>query len=155
MNYEARAKQIIEENIYLTLATASKDGVPWISPLYCVYDKDYNFYWTSASHSRHSQYLKENGGVAAFVIFNSSAEAGEGDGVYFEGKVREMSDEQELSEIVKIFYGRRGKEPRPASGFLNGAPRRMYKAVFERAWINDVEKIDGYIVDKKIELKLR
>lgn len=150
-----KARKIIEENIYLTLATADKDGLPWVSPLYCVHDEKINFYWTSSPDSRHSRNLKENGNNAAFVVFDSNAKTGTGEGVYFEGEVNEILDEVELSRVVKIFYAQRGREPKPISGFLHEAPRRMYKAVYEKAWINDIEKIDGYIIDKKIELKLR
>lgn len=155
MDYEDRARKIIAENIYLTLATSGKDGTPWISPVYFAYDENYNFYWTSAADARHSRYLKGNEGKAAFVIFNSNAKEKEGDGVYFEGRAYELNDEKAVSDAVKIFYARKGAEPRPVLGFMGPAPRRLYKAVFERAWINTDEKIGGYHIDKKVELKLR
>ena len=44
MNNVALAKKIIEEIWYITIATASKNSIPWNSPVYFAYDEDYNFY---------------------------------------------------------------------------------------------------------------
>ncbi len=41
-NYPQRAKQVLENIIYATIATSTKDGQPWNSPVRCVYDKDLN-----------------------------------------------------------------------------------------------------------------
>ncbi|MBI2327880.1 pyridoxamine 5'-phosphate oxidase family protein [Candidatus Curtissbacteria bacterium] len=37
-----KAKQIISKIIYITIATTSKDGQPWNSPVYSAYDDKYN-----------------------------------------------------------------------------------------------------------------
>ena len=52
--------KILQENLYMTISVASKDGDPWIANLYYVYDKNYNFYWYSPKNSLHSQRIKEN-----------------------------------------------------------------------------------------------
>lgn len=55
MDLNKRAKEIVEKIIYATIATASKDGQPWNSPVYCAYDEDYNFYWSSWTENQHSK----------------------------------------------------------------------------------------------------
>ena len=80
-----KARKIIENNIYITIATASKDGLPWISPVYSAHDKDYTFYWISPMDTLHSRLIRENHRVA-IVIFDSRAPEGTGEGVYIKDK---------------------------------------------------------------------
>jgi len=41
-----------------------------------------------------------------------------------------------------------------AANFLNTSPRRVYKAIPEKFWINVDGEIDGQFVDKRVEIKL-
>lgn len=109
MTNEEKAKQIIEENIYCTVATATLDGKPWISPVFFSYDENYNIYWVSNKNSIHSELIRQNPQVA-IVIFNSQAPEGEGDGVYIKAKVQELYDEEEIKKAIKIFNKRVSKE---------------------------------------------
>jgi nitroimidazol reductase NimA-like FMN-containing flavoprotein (pyridoxamine 5'-phosphate oxidase superfamily) len=155
MDFNSRAKEIIAENIYLTMATSDTQGNPWISPVYCAYDSDYNFYWTSNPNARHSKNIKENGGKIAFIVFNSSVAEGTGEGVYFEGRAYEMSEEKEMAAALELYYSRKHKSTKPAGDFLGDSPRRLYKAVPEKIWMNTDEKINGYIIDAKVEVVLK
>ncbi len=150
---EDKIRDILESSLYLTMSTVGDNGIPWISPVYTAYDEKYNFYWTSSPLARHSQNIAMNNRIS-FVVFNSSQAEGTGRGIYFEALVYEMTDMNEINRALKIFYGRKNKDPKPAQDFLGISPRRLYKAVPERAWINDVEKVDGYIIDKRIEIDL-
>ena len=47
------AKEIIEQNQYVTLATSDNAGNPWVSPVVYAYDKDCNFYFVSIPNSKH------------------------------------------------------------------------------------------------------
>ena len=38
------AREIIEKNEYLALATVAENGTPWISTLCYAFDKNYNFF---------------------------------------------------------------------------------------------------------------
>ncbi|HEY5220627.1 MAG TPA: pyridoxamine 5'-phosphate oxidase family protein [Candidatus Paceibacterota bacterium] len=155
MDFNARAKEIIAANIYLTMSTSDKEGNPWVSPVYCAYDGQYNFYWTSSPDAHHSRNIKENGGKIAFVVFDSSVAEGTGEGVYFEGTAYEISDEKEVEIASQLCYSRKNKAAKPASDFLGASPRRMYKAVPKCVWMNTDEKISGYIVDAKVEVQLK
>lgn len=144
-----RARKIIEENVYITIATATLDGDPWISPLWAVHDKTYNFYWGSPVNTRHSRLIKENE-RASVVIFDSKAPEGTGEGVYFQGIASEISDEKELGGVIKLMF----KENRPTTDFTGTAPRRLYKFIPSKAWMNAGDEADGYFDDHKIELNI-
>lgn len=45
----ARARAIIDANLYLILGTADPDGRPWTSPVYFAPSGDREFYWLSAA----------------------------------------------------------------------------------------------------------
>lgn len=159
MNKRAeKAKQIIAENIYCIVATASSDGVPWISPVFYGYDEDYNIYWISDKNSKHSQLIRQNPKVA-IVIFNSQAPEGEGDAVYMEAKVYELTDENEVKEGVKIRDSRAKVEEfrvKKIEEVTGEGIWRVYKAVPSKiSKLTSGEYINGQYVDKRIEVSLK
>ena len=44
--------------------------------------------------------------------------------------------------------------PKKAEEFLGDYPRRVYKAIPEKFWINGNDKINGNYIDTRIEVKL-
>lgn len=78
------AKEVIEKIEYINLATVTPEGMPWNSPVYTAYDKDYNFYWASDQENIHSKNIINNQNVFA-VIYDSTAPAGTGFGIYLKG----------------------------------------------------------------------
>ena len=147
--FNKRAKKIIDENVYFTIATASESGNPWVSPLWGVHDSNYNFYWGSPSNTKHSGFLRENP-RSAVVIFDSKAPEGTGEGVYFEGKAYEIIDEVELRRGIKLLF----PQSKPISDFIGNAPRRLYKFIPEKAWINAGDEVNGYFEDHRVELDI-
>lgn len=126
-----KAKQIIADNIYMTIATAYSDGKPWISPVFFAYDESYNLYWTSNKDALHSQLIRANPQVA-IIIFDSKAPEGTGDGVYFEAKAFELQDPIELQAAMKTLAQRVSVEEfkvRQVEQVINDAVWRIYKAV--------------------------
>jgi len=83
MSLEQEARKIIEENMYCSLGTASRSGLPWVSPVWFAYDKDYTFFWYSRKDAVHSMNILENKNTA-IVLFNSTVAEGQGNGVYLE-----------------------------------------------------------------------
>ncbi len=152
-DYLTRAKEIIADIIYLTLATVSAEGEPWNSPVYSAYDKNYNFYWSSASMAQHSVNIKANGQVFT-VIYASKAPEGTGEGVYIKGRAEELEKEKEIGEALALLYGRKNKPAPLAVDFMVPNLRRVYKLVPEQVWMNSDEKDGDYHVDTRIEVKL-
>ncbi len=152
-NLNQLAREIIEKILYITIATVTPEGKPWNSPVYSAYDPDYNFFWASWKDNQHSQNIKANSDVF-LVIYDSLVSEGKGRGVYIAAKAFELTNEKEITHALKFLYGRKNKKPREAKEFLPPYPRRVYKAVPEKFWINTDAEIDGNFIDKRIEVKL-
>lgn len=154
--HNQKAAEIIKKIIYITLATVSKDGQPWNSPLYSAFDKDLNFYWFSDHKSVHSSNIKTNNKVFC-VIYDSTMKEGTGEGIYFTGKAYEISQDIKILAALKVMDERVGKQKeRHAEKFMGANPLRVYKVIPEKFWMNDDEKdANGkYVKDIKVEVPL-
>lgn len=148
------AKKIINKIIYITIASVTKDGLPWNSPVYSAFDSEYNFYWRSNKESQHSKNIKENNNIF-IAIYDSTVPWGEGRGVFIQAKAYEITNEDEIVNGLAVLDKRAGKTIGDASEYMNDNPRRVYKAVPEKIWINDGSKVNGKYVDIRIEVNLR
>ena len=148
-----RAKSIIEKILYITIATASKDGQPWNSPVYSAYDDNYNFFWASDQKGQHSKNIRENNNIF-IVIYDSTVPEGAGEGVYIKAKAHELTDEKEIAHALSCLDGRVGKKSHSPQQFMKDMPRRVYKAVPEKAWVNDEGDINGNYIDIRIKVDL-
>lgn len=153
MNNIEKAKTIIAKIIYITIATVSKDSKPWNTPVYSAHDEKFNFFWASWKENEHSKNVQNNGDVF-LVIYDSTAPEGTGEGVYVKAKAYELTDQKEIEHAMKYLYGRKNKTPRKVDEFLGDYPRRVYKAVPEKFWLNTDGDINGNYVDKRIEVDL-
>ena len=148
-----RAKEILSKILYVTIATVDGAGHPWNSPVYAAYDEDFNFYWASAIDSAHSRNIRDNPSVF-LVIYDSTVPEGTGEGVYVKAKAYELASEHETEAALRYYYGRVNKVPPAPSTFLGSRPRRIYKAVSEQMWMNDLKEVRGVIVDVRVEIDL-
>lgn len=151
-----KARKIIEKILYITIATSSKDGKPWNSPVYSAYDENYNFYWASWKENQHSKNIRDNNNVF-IVIYDSTVPEGTGEGIYIQAKAYELTDEKEIKHAFSYLNGRVNKKKDPKTRiaqFQGNKPRRVYKAVPEKVWINTEGDIDGEYVDKRVEVSL-
>lgn len=153
-NIVERAKEILSKIQYITIATCSKKGVPWNSPVYSAYDEKYNFFWISWRENQHSQNIRENNKVF-LVIYDSTVPEREGEGVYIQAKAYEVNDAKEIEHALQYLDGRINKPGRhKVVQFQGNMPRRIYEAVLERVWMNTEGEINGEYVDKRIEINL-
>lgn len=129
-------------------------GVPWNSPVYSAYDEQYNFYWASWKENVHSQNIRLNDRVF-LVIYDSTVPAGTGEGVYVQAKAYELSDKDEIAHALQQLYSRENRKPRSVDEFLGEYPRRVYKGVPEKMWINGDGEINGNYIDIRIPLDLK
>lgn len=154
MDLSKRAKEIIKEIIYITIATSSEDGQPWNSPVYSAYDKGYNFYWASWKENQHSKNIVKNNKIF-IVIYDSKAREGTGEGVYIQAKAYMLTKKDEVTRALSYLDGRVGKKKDPATRvaqFLGNNPRRIYKAVPEKFWVNGEGSIKGEYIDVRFEV---
>lgn len=150
---EKAAREIIEQILYITIATAGEDGKPWNTPVYAAYDEKYTFYWSSSPEAQHSKNITRSGN-AFMMIYDSTQAEGTGLGVYIQAHASEVHEESEIIHALKYCYGRKHKSPKSVADFVGPSPRRIYKAVPQRVWVNTYEKVDDYPIDKRVEIKL-
>lgn len=151
-----KAKQIIENNNYLTLATSTLQGKPWISALFFAYDKDYNLYFVSAKDSLHSNLISQNPD-AAVSIYDSSAKVGEANGVFMEAIVSELSDLSEIEKAIKIYNDRvllKEFLMKSSSEVMDNSVLRMYKCVPQKVYGLTDTTISGQFVTRRVETRL-
>ncbi|HVT01412.1 MAG TPA: pyridoxamine 5'-phosphate oxidase family protein [Patescibacteria group bacterium] len=153
-----KARVITKQNRYITIASTTLDGLPWISPVFYAYDDEYNLYWVSSKNARHSKNIEENPKVA-IVIFNSTKGEGEGDAIYIDAEVKILVDDQEIEEGMKYYDARASKaelkvkNPENVKGekewrFYKAIPKAVYKSSDKPAVVN------GQYVDKRTPVKL-
>ena len=150
--HDKRAVEILHKIRYAAIATVSKEGKPWNSPVAHEYDNQLNVYWFSDKQNQHSQNVRENEDVF-IVIYDSTVPEGDGEAVYIEAKAIELSDPEEVLRARRIKKGA-DYEGKP-NDFLGEAVRRVYKAVPQRVWMNDAEVNDGvFIRDYRVDVSL-
>jgi hypothetical protein len=101
----------------------------------------------------HSRNIRLNPDVF-LVVYDSTVPEGTGEGVYIKAKAYELVSEREIETALQCYYGRANKTPPSPSFFLGSRPRRIYKAVPEQIWMNDLKEVDGTIVDVRVEIHL-
>jgi len=63
-----------------------------------------------------------------------------------------IEDESEIDFASKLLSGRQGKTPRPAIEHMFSHPRRIYKFIPEKIWINGDDTIEKDFIDIRIEI---
>jgi|SRR3989344_3300082 len=141
-----KVKNIIKDNIYLTLATS--DDIPWATPLYYCTDDEYNFYFISQLDSLHTKHIVKNPTVA-FAIFDSTQKEGAGTGIQASGKVYMLDTTDAIQKALK-FYHTSLLNCTP-DDFVGIKPYRLFKLAPEKIYIQDPDSE----TDKRIEVSLK
>ena len=149
----AKAKKVIQDILYITIATSNKQNEPWNTPVYSAFDDHYTFYWASWKENQHSKNIKENENVF-IVIYDSTVPEGTGFGVYMKGKARQLGlkDSLEMAKALKLLYQRKDKKIRKPQEFLGLLPRRVFAFVPEKVWVNSAGDIHGNFIDTRVEI---
>ncbi|EKD62282.1 MAG: hypothetical protein ACD_52C00246G0002 [uncultured bacterium] len=150
---QRKAARIIKKILYMNIASITPEGKPWNTPVYCAYDKDLNFYWLSWKLNQHSKNVRNNSCVFT-TIYDSTVPAGTGFGVYFQGNACELENPVVIFKGLKVVYKREKRKPRDVIEFLKKFPRRAYKFVPEKMWVNGDGDINGNFIDVRTELDL-
>lgn len=152
------AGRIIKSTTFMVIATSTRNGKPWTTPVFFGYDRKCNLYWISAKNSLHSRLIKENNRVAVSIFSQDSPK----ECVYIEGKASEIP-KKEMQHAVNVIYTRHSKyntfgvtgRIRTSEDFTGSSPRRLYRLVPEKAWVlAPPEKIKGHHVDARKEIQL-
>jgi Pyridoxamine 5'-phosphate oxidase len=129
------AREIIDANRYMTLATADGDGRPWASPVWYAHQGYTDFLWVSRPEARHSRNLASRPELA-IVIFDSTVPEGGAQAVYVEALAEELvGGERERGIAIISFRSQAGgadpwheadgtASPLPSQGIPALRPRR-------------------------------
>ncbi len=151
----AKARNILAQVHYCTLATCSPEGIPWASPVFFAYDSDWHLYWSSATASQHSQNLYGNQGRCAIAIYASDRAEGQGQGLYLAGTAGEL-DPAAIPETMTLLFQRAGNWPqRTPADYLGDSPRRIYHFRPHTVWVTGERlAIGSQLIDTKVQLDL-
>jgi hypothetical protein len=134
----AAARAIIDDNSYLTIATADRAGLPWASPLWYAHAGYREFFWTSSPAARHSRNLAERP-QAGIVIFDSRAPIGSPQAVYLTVTADEVAGDR-LSQGIDVFSARsqsHGVRKWTLADVREPAPHRLYRATVSEFFLLD------------------
>jgi len=148
-----RAKEIIEQIHYVTIASVDEAGMPWNAPVFAVYDDDYNFYWGTYKDSQKARNIAHQPNVF-LVIYDSTVPAGAGEGVYIKAKAEQITDVDELRHVLALLTSRHDVPYWDFADVNNAGPIYLYKATPEQAWMNDEGQHDGHYIDTRTEIQL-
>jgi hypothetical protein len=137
-DHAAEARQIIDANLYMVLATADSTGQPWASPVYFATSGYREFFWVSQPDATHSVNLRDRREVG-IVIFDSTVPIGQGRGVYLLGVARELPahDTAEGIEVFSRRSGGHGGSEWTVEDVSPPARHRLYQATAEGAYVLD------------------
>ena len=116
-DHAALARRLIDENDYMTLATADERGRPWASPVFYAAEMHTRFYWVSSPEARHSRHIAARREVS-IVIFDSRARIGSAQAVYANAIAQELTTPEagRAIELVLSPLGGPGRSPLGAGG---------------------------------------
>ena len=153
MDLVTKAKEIIAKIPYITIATVAEDGKPWNAPVFAAYDTNYNFYWGTYRNSQKSKNIQTNKNIF-LVVYDSTAPAGKGEGVYVQATASELEDAEEITKIHKLLWDRHVVPYWKLEQVQGAGPIRLYKAVPKKIWMNGEGREDGDYIDTRVEINL-
>ena len=123
------ARRIVDEIMYMTLATADGEGRPWASPVWFASSACREYLWVSDPGARHSLNIAARQEVA-ITIFDSTAPIGGAEAVYVEAVATKLEGDQLQNGIAR--YSLRSTEVgAPEWSVADVSPpasRRLYRA---------------------------
>jgi pyridoxine/pyridoxamine 5'-phosphate oxidase len=144
----ATARQMVDSNLYMVVATADPSGQPWASPVYFAHRDYREFFWVSEPEATHSVNLRDRREVGV-VIFDSTVPINTGQGVYIAGVARELPA-HETAEGLEVFSRRtveHGEHAWTEEDVRPPARHRLYQATAEAVFVLDEH-------DHRVEVRL-
>ena len=134
----AVAREIVDSNLYMTLATSDGDGNPWPSPVWYAHAGYTEFLWVSRPDARHSRNLATRPQLG-IVIFDSTAGVGAAQAIYVKAVAEELSGADRDGAIA--VYSRRsetlGARQWTRADVTSPAPHRLYRATASAHFVLD------------------
>lgn len=132
---EGLALSIIDDNQFMTLATADAEGSPWASPVWYAHAHHQHFYWVSSPGAQHSRNLAARPQVA-IVIFDSHLTGG-WNAVYLSATAEQLEDVDEGIAIYSARSEEKGFGPWGRDRVQPPAKHRLYRATATEHFVLD------------------
>jgi hypothetical protein len=147
-----KAKTLLASLEYINLATASRDGQPWNTPVYARYDELLQFYWCSWKDAQHSINLRQNCQVF-FTLYDSTRKRGDNNMrcLYGQGHAYEIGEPAEIAKSLRLLYPDDESEQNVAK-VQGDSVRRLYKVVPQIFWLND--KSERQVTRETIKMRV-
>ncbi|MCL6270203.1 pyridoxamine 5'-phosphate oxidase family protein [Sansalvadorimonas sp. 2012CJ34-2] len=147
-------EELLENHYYAVLATASPEAVPWVTPIFFAYDKDWNLHWISSRSSHHSKLLSENP-KACVVIYQTPGVSQETSALYISGTVS-ICTGAVLEEAAHLYFERAGLGVSgKAEDYSGDSPCRLYRLVPDKAHtLQEPEWEENLLLDKRNPVSL-
>lgn len=146
MNLNKLAQDILKTNMYLSLATCTKNS-PWIAPLFYHLGAKNELYFASQPTSIHGTHIAKNPNVA-FAIFDSHQKEGTGVGIQAFGKAQILDTRLQILEAMKYYHTDFFKVS--PSKFMGRSKYRLYKITPTTFYLNDPR----VKVDRRVEVRI-
>ena len=151
-----RALKMLDENMFLTLATA-EDGLPWCAPVAFVVGPGKALHFYSATESAHARHIEKNPSVA-MAVWDSRARGEEVDGMQLEAQCV-VVEPRALEAVVEHYFSRlfpdeetRAWWYRPASAFAGDGLWRFYRLDIEDVFVIDLENFAETKIDRRVRV---
>jgi len=109
-------KEVLDRGYLMSLGTADEGGV-WVADVIYIFNDDFNIYWMSELHMRHSLAIIQSPNVAGTITISGQGE--DNLGIQFEGIAEKI--EGARYDLAKKHYEKRKKlEPKEADDVLDG-----------------------------------
>jgi len=130
----ARAVELLNAPPYFNVATSSRDGDPWNSPVWAARGRELILYWSSWVKAVHSKNIEENP-RAFLTLFDSTRKRGTNNlrGLYLQCAAAVVVDPSEAKEAATLLYP---GEVVDLNDFLGSGLKRFYKAAPTKVWLN-------------------
>ena len=131
------ARDIVEANRYLVLATADGSGRPWSSPVYFAHLDFTRFYWVSSPDVTHSRNIAVRPEVG-IVVFDSQVAISTGQGVYMSAAAQLLDEDDDAAAGIDAFSRRslaHGGREWGSADVRPGTGIRLYRATVDSHWI--------------------
>lgn len=154
-----RAMKMINDNMFLTLATA-EDGLPWCSTVAYVKGPGSSLHFYSATEAAHSRHIGKNPAVA-MALWDSRARGDDVDGLQLEARCT-VVEPPDLEPVVEHYFDTLFPDPedhawwyRPSSQFTDGGIWRFYALEIEAAFVIDQENFAKTKIDRHVRVDLK
>ena len=142
---------IINQNLYMNIATVCEDGSPWNTPVFFAGNLEDGLVWWSSVSSQHSQNIARDARVF-ITIYNSKEVEGKGVGVYLQGHAKEVQAE-EMQDALNAYNAKAQSFKLTTENSSGNAPTRLYMFVPQKIWMNDGIEEDGFYQDIREVIK--